>query len=39
MDEALEWLYTVEDSLGTTPMAALVAGKRAEIRRIAQTLF
>lgn len=39
MEEALEWLYTVEDSLGTTPMAALVAGKRAEIRRIAQTLF
>jgi len=39
MDGALEWLYTVEDSLGTTPMAALVAGKRAEIRRIAQTLF
>lgn len=39
MDEALEWLYTVEDSLGTTPMAALVAGKRAEIRRLAQALL
>lgn len=38
-DEALEWLYTVEASLGTTPMAGLVAGKRAEIRRIAQALF
>lgn len=38
-DDALEWLYTEEDSLGTTPMAALVAGKRAEIRRLAQALF
>jgi hypothetical protein len=38
-DDALEWLYTVEPSLDTTPMAALVAGKRAEIRRLAQALF
>jgi len=38
-DEALEWLYTVEPSLGTTPMAGLVAGKRAEIRRLAQALL
>jgi hypothetical protein len=35
---AVEWLYTLEPSLGTTPMDALVAGKRAEIRRIAQAL-
>lgn len=35
---AIEWLYTPEDSLKTTPMAALVAGKKAEIRRLAQAL-
>lgn len=35
---ALEWLYSPEESLGTTPMAALVAGKKAEIRRLAQAL-
>ncbi|MEN9715476.1 MAG: hypothetical protein RJA35_943 [Actinomycetota bacterium] len=38
-DEALEWLYTYEDSLESTPMAALVAGKRAPIRRLAQALL
>lgn len=38
LEGALEWLYTPEDSLGTTPMAALVAGKKAEIRRLAQAL-
>ena len=38
LESPLEWLYTVEDSLGTTPMAALVAGKKAEIRRLAQAL-
>lgn len=38
LEGALEWLYTVEESLQTTPMAALVAGKKAEIRRLAQAL-
>jgi len=38
-EEALEWLYTVEPSMGITPMAAMVAGKRAEVRRIAQALL
>ena len=35
---AVEWLYTVNDVLGQTPIAALVAGKKAEIRRLAQAL-
>lgn len=38
-DEAIEWLYTEDDSLGSTPMAGLVAGKRAQIRSLALLLF
>lgn len=38
LDGAIEWLYTVNEILGQTPMAALVAGKKAEIRRLAQAL-
>ena len=38
LDSACEWLYTENDSLATTPMAALLAGRRAEIRRLAQAL-
>jgi hypothetical protein len=37
-DEALRWLFTVQPSLGTTPVAAMRAGRRAEVRRIAQAL-
>jgi hypothetical protein len=36
--EALEWFLAEEDSLGTTPIAALRAGRKAEVRRIAQAL-
>ena len=36
--EALEWLLGEEDSLGTTPIAALRAGRKAEVRRVAQAL-
>lgn len=36
--EALEWLISEEDSLGTTPIAALRAGRKAEVRRVAQAL-
>jgi hypothetical protein len=35
---AIKWLYTVEDSLSTTPMAALIAGRKTEVRRVAQSL-
>lgn len=38
LDGAVRWLYTVNDVLEQTPMAALVAGKKAEIRRLAQAL-
>jgi len=36
--EALEWLLGEEDSLGTSPIAALRSGRKAEVRRIAQAL-
>ncbi|WP_418276660.1 Rv2175c family DNA-binding protein [Isoptericola jiangsuensis] len=37
-DEALRWLFSDQESLGTTPVAAMRAGRRAEVRRIAQAL-
>lgn len=37
-DEALDWLLSDEDSLGTSPVAALLAGRKAEVRRVAQAL-
>ena len=36
--EAVEWLLGEEDSLGTTPIAALRAGRKSEVRRVAQVL-
>jgi hypothetical protein len=36
--EALDWLLGEEDSLGTTPIAALRAGRKSEVRRVAQAL-
>lgn len=38
LESAVEWLYTQNDVLGQAPMAALVAGKKSEIRRLAQAL-
>jgi len=38
IDGAIKWLYTIEDSLKTTPMQSLLAGRKAEVRRIAQSL-
>lgn len=35
---AIKWLYTYEESLATTPMAALIAGRKTEVRRVAQSL-
>jgi hypothetical protein len=35
---SIKWLYTVEDSLSTTPMAALISGRKTEVRRVAQSL-
>lgn len=37
-DEAMDWLLETEESLGTSPIAALRAGRKAEVRRVAQAL-
>ncbi len=37
-DEAIHWLLTEEDSLGVSPVSALKAGRKAEVRRVAQAL-
>ena len=37
-DEAMNWLLSEEQSLGVSPIAALHAGRKAEVRRIAQAL-
>lgn len=36
--EALDWLLDEEESLGTAPIDALIAGRKAEVRRVAQAL-
>ena len=38
-DEAIDWLLSEEDSLRATPIDALRAGRKAEVRRIAQALL
>jgi hypothetical protein len=37
-EEAMHWLLTPEDSLGVSPVDALKAGRKAEVRRVAQAL-
>ena len=37
-EESMDWLLEVEDSLGVAPIDALLAGRKAEVRRIAQAL-
>lgn len=37
-EECMNWLLNEEDSLGTTPVAALKSGRKAEVRRVAQAL-
>ena len=37
-DEAMHWLLTEEESLGIAPIDALRAGRKAEVRRVAQAL-
>lgn len=37
-DEAVRWLFSPDDSLPGTPVAAMRAGRRAEVRRRAQAL-
>lgn len=37
-DEAMEWMLSTEESLGAAPIDALRAGRKAEVRRVAQAL-
>jgi hypothetical protein len=37
--EAIVWLFRHEESLGTSPIAALRAGRKTEVRRVAQALL
>lgn len=35
-EETVAWLFAVEDSLGVAPIEALRAGRKTEVRRVAQ---
>ena len=37
-EEAMNWLLSEEESLGVSPVNALLAGRKAEVRRVAQAL-
>ena len=37
-EEAMHWMLSVNELLGVSPIAALRAGRKAEVRRIAQAL-
>jgi hypothetical protein len=37
-DEAVHWLLEEDDSLSAAPIDALHAGRKAEVRRVAQAL-
>jgi hypothetical protein len=37
-DEAMRWMLEPDDSLGVAPIDALLAGRKAEVRRVAQAL-
>ncbi|WP_454119209.1 Rv2175c family DNA-binding protein [Microbacterium lacticum] len=37
-DELIDWLLADEDAIGVAPIQALRAGRKAEVRRVAQTL-
>lgn len=37
-DEALDWVLTVNETLGVSPIEALLGGRKAEVRRVAQAL-
>jgi len=37
-EEAMRWLLSPEESLGVPPIDALLAGRKAEVRRVAQAL-
>lgn len=38
-EETLAWLFAVEETLGVPPIQALRAGRKTEVRRVAQALL
>ena len=38
-EDTIAWLFEVEPSLGVAPITALRAGRKTEVRRVAQTLL
>jgi hypothetical protein len=37
-DEIIDWLLDPDDSIGLAPIEALLAGRKSEVRRVAQSL-
>lgn len=37
-DEIIDWMLTEEESLGRSPIEALLAGHKSEVRRVARAL-
>ena len=37
-DEAIDWLLATEESIGMPPIESLLAGRKSEVRRVAQSL-
>ena len=37
-DEAIDWMLAPDDTIGVAPIEALRAGRKSEVRRVAQTL-
>jgi hypothetical protein len=37
-DEAIDWLLSHDETIGASPIEALRAGRKTEVRRVAQTL-
>ena len=37
-DEAIDWMLSVDDSIGVAPIEALRAGRKSEVRRVARSL-
>lgn len=37
-DDVIDWLLTPEESIGMSPIEALLAGRKSEVRRVARTV-
>lgn len=37
-DEAIDWLLAPDETIGVSPIEALLAGRKSEVRRVARTL-